>query len=311
MHVPNNSSETITSELYIYTILDIILLVEVALAVVLNSLVIHIVWKYLWTPSNQLIFFLAMVDAGSVVIVPSTIASIVFRENRMQREFNITCIRVTTLLTSGFLAANCLLLTAIAVERFIAVYSPLMAKIYITIGKMQIVGTSIFIVIFICMLCHQLSPTFETDKLKMLICSPALSYQPEFFSYAIVYPFLGVSLVPFSCYTSMAVLLWKRNLKGIRINRVSLLERKTCLILFVSMFLYYVLYVPGILVNHLQTDMLIAKTLDSVVYINFFINPVVYWFHPCNNKAFKKIFISRNANNVRQPNLSIIAVAAI
>ena len=307
MHVSHNSSGII-SELYIYTVLDITLLVEVTFAVVLNSLVIHIVWKYLWTPSNQLIFFLAIVDAGSGVLIPSTIASIVFRERRMQREFDITCTRVNTPVTSAFLATNCLLLTAIACERFFVVYSPLKAKIYITIRKMQIVCTSVFIIVLTCLLFHQLLGTFGTNQLKMFICSPALSFPPEFFRYVIFYPFLVVSLVPFLCYISVAVLLWKRNSKEMRTNRVSLLERKTCLILFISMFLYCVFYIPVLLANQFQAETLTVKILDTLVHVNFFINPIVYWFHPSYNKACKKVLLSKHANN---PQFYTIAADAI
>ena len=77
-----NATADLKLDVLINTIFDGILILEVVAALVLNSLVIYIVWKHLWTPSNQLIFFLAITDACVVLVLPSSIASIYFRRNQ-------------------------------------------------------------------------------------------------------------------------------------------------------------------------------------------------------------------------------------
>ena len=105
---------------------------------------LKIVWKHLWTPSNQLIFFLAITDACVVLVLPSSIASIYFRENQMQYEWKLVCTSIMNpFLTVVPPGINCFLLTVIACERLFAVSSPLKCKVHVTTRKIQFIGASV------------------------------------------------------------------------------------------------------------------------------------------------------------------------
>ena len=76
--------------------------------------------------------------------------------------------------------------------------------------------------------------------------------------------FLVFSSITFSCYVAIGYLLWRR-----ANNMASNLERKTCLVFFTSVFSYYVLYMPGIIVNYLQAEDLAINVSNVIVHANF------------------------------------------
>ena len=112
--------------------------------------------------------------------------------------------------------------------------------------------------------------------------------------------FLVFSSITFSCYVAIGYLLWRR-----ANNMASNLERKTCLVFFTSMFSYYVLYMPGIIVNYLQAEDLAINVSNVIVHANFFINPILYCFHPSYNQAYRKVF-GFNVVNKSEPNIQIV-----
>ena len=76
-----------------------------------------------------------------------------------------------------------------------------------------------------------------------------------------------------------------------------ILESKTVRMLFISMFVYYFLYLPNVITILLDADDIFRHLATVVFFCNYFINPVIYWFYPNFNEAYMSLL--RNGRETR------------
>ena len=192
-------------------------------------------------------------------------------------------------------AVNLTTMAAISMERFYAVFFPLKAKLVITCRKMQIVAILLWI---FCMSAAPIHFIFAMTKepldYSLEFCAFTIYYAADNLIYACVIPSFICSIISCISYISIGCLLRRKAKQNLRMNNVTKFEIKTCAVLCILMITYYILYMPSSFADYFKPGSLMAHIAQMVMYVNFFINPIIYWFHPSFNKEYRKIFGSRN-----------------
>ena len=278
----NSSDSNIQDDsLYFYSIFDAVIITESFLAFMLNTVTIFVIWKYLWTRSNQLVLCLAISNAFTGILIPTLILLIVFRQMGRKYEWDVTC-KVHFSLTSIPVCINCLTLTAIAIQRFYVVYFPLKAKVNITIRRMQAVGVLIWIPVILGL---PFALYFGENKDKPLhllwICSPGYVLElNRYFFGAVIIPFILCSMLIFFCYSMVGIYLCRRQTSKIceqADKSLGVLQsRKTTLILCASTISFYVLYIPAVIVHFVDVEKVVLNLITCLLHISFLINPFLY-----------------------------------
>ena len=248
----------------------------------------------------------ALSNTSAAMLIPPQIALIYYRVQQQKYQWDLTC-KVTFSLSTVPVSVNCLTLMAIACERFYAIFYPLRSRMYITVRKMQLIGLLTWtpVLIGLPFIMYSLG-TDREDNISNFkwSCSQsdALNSQEEFFTVMVILFFLASSIT-FICYIAIGCLLCYRSRVGISSNTNPgvLLEKRTCVVLCASMLSYYVLYLPVLITHNLDAGETQRFVAIIILHINFFVNPIIYTFHPGFNIAYRKMlgFSGTSVNNVR------------
>ena len=275
--------------------LDILIIIACLIAFVLNLLTIFVIWKRLWTSGNQLILSLAVGDASVGLIIPLMVCSIIFTKLEMDSALEVNCKMILSL-TFLSIGVNVPTLAAISLERLYVVFFPLKAKMVITFKKMQTVAIVIWILSILSVPANAIFVmTKEPLDLPLGFCAYTHYVDEDVLLYTSAIPSFICSIITCVSYISIGCRLHQRAKQNLGINNVSKFEIKTCAVLCISMITYYLLQAPCFIVDYFKPGSFMSHIAAAVFFVNFLINPILYWFHPSFNKEYRKILGLKNS----------------
>ena len=262
------------SSFYLESVIDIISIFQCTCGVIVNALLLHVIWKYVWTPHNQLIFSLAIGDLAIGLMIPALITSILFRENQQQHQWDISC-RIIGSIGNLVLNVNTLSHAVVACEQFYVVYCPLESRRHITMKKMQIAGGGIWILSVVgASLMMLKGPRTNPNEKYIWKCSPAYLMQINYIFYRELIPLIICSLLILVLYVSIACIIGRRKAPGD--NKRLSLQTRTIVIMFASMFSYFALFWPVVLTSYFKTPKIVMNVVVAIGSTNVIVKPLIY-----------------------------------